>query len=347
MLLSSLAENLLMKKILVTGGAGYIGSHTVVELLNAGYQPVIVDNLSNSNALVLQRLTELTGVNIPFYALDCCDKAAMTDVFEKEQFSGVIHFAAFKAVGESVAEPLSYYRNNLLSMLVVAELMQQFKVQHLVFSSSCTVYGEPDMNPVPETAPQKTATSPYGYSKQVCERMLNDLAHIWPQAGICLLRYFNPVGAHPSGLIGELPNGVPNNLVPFITQTAAGIRPQLTVFGNDYDTTDGSCIRDFIHVVDLAQAHVHALRWCEGHEGRCEAFNIGQGIGNSVLEAVEAFTRVTTVPLNFTVGPRRPGDVVKVWADVTKATQELGWKTQLTLEDALRDAWKWQLTLAR
>jgi UDP-glucose 4-epimerase len=336
---------LYMKHVLITGGAGYIGSHTVVELVKAGYIPVVIDDFSNSEPFVIDRLKEITGVDFPMYSFDCCDSPRMREVFSQYSILGVIHFAAFKAVGESVEQPLKYFRNNLDSLMVVLECMQHFGVQHLVFSSSCTVYGQPDHNPVLESAEWKTASSPYGYTKQACERLILDLSKAWQGLNACLLRYFNPVGAHPSARIGELPNGVPNNLVPFITQTAAGLRERLTIFGNDYATPDGTCIRDFIHVVDLAEAHVAALHWCQAQRGRCDAFNIGQGKGNSVLEAVQSFVRVTGAPLNYAIGPRRPGDIEQVWADVSKAQQELKWKTRLTLDDALLDAWKWQQSL--
>lgn len=334
-----------MKKIIVTGGAGYIGSHTVVELVQAGYTPIIVDDFSNSNQQVLHNLEQIVGERITVYAVDCADKAAMRAIFETEKPDGIVHFAAYKAVGESVEQPLRYYRNNIDSTLVLLELMEEYDVKHLVFSSSCTVYGEPDQNPVTEEAPQKEATSPYGYSKQVCERIVRDYMVAHPLQSACLLRYFNPTGAHPSGLIGELPNGVPNNLVPYITQTAAGIREKLTIHGNDYSTPDGTCIRDFIHVVDLAKAHVKAIQWCMNHVGACEAFNLGQGKGNSVLEAVRTFVKVSGVDLKYVIGPRRSGDVEQVWANADKASRELNWKTELSLEDALRDAWKWQMQL--
>lgn len=334
-----------MKHVLVTGGAGYIGSHTVIELVKAGYIPVVVDDFSNSEPFVIDRLKELTATDFPVYSFDCCEADRMHEVFAAHPFVGVIHFAAFKAVGESVVQPLKYFRNNLDSLIVLLECMQHFAVQHLVFSSSCTVYGQPDLNPVVESAQWKTASSPYGYTKQAGERLILDLSKAWHSLNACLLRYFNPVGAHPSARIGELPNGVPNNLVPFITQTAAGVRDRLTIFGNDYATPDGTCIRDFIHVVDLAEAHVAALAWCQKQQGKCDAFNIGQGKGNSVLEAVQTFVRVTGAPLNYTIGPRRPGDIEQVWADVSKAERELNWKTKLTLEDALADAWRWQLSL--
>lgn len=336
-----------MKKIIVTGGAGYIGSHTVIELIAAGYTPIIIDDFSNSNEQVLANLRQITGSDIVCHATDCSNKLAMRGIFEQEQPLGIIHFAAFKAVGESVEQPLRYYRNNLDSTLVLLELMEEFGVKHIVFSSSCTVYGEPDQNPVTEEAPQKEATSPYGYSKQVCERMVRDYIASHPAHSACLLRYFNPAGAHPTGLIGELPNGVPNNLVPYITQTAAGIREKLTIHGNDYNTPDGTCIRDFIHVVDLAKAHVSAIHWCISNAGACEAFNLGQGKGNSVLEAVRTFVKVSGVDLKYVIGPRRNGDVEQVWANADKAARELNWKTELSLEDALRDAWKWQMHLSK
>jgi UDP-glucose 4-epimerase len=335
------------KKVIVTGGAGFIGAHTVVELCKEGYVPVIVDNFSNTEESVIQGLEQIIGATPIVYKFDCADEQSMTRVFEKEKPFAVIHFAAYKAVGESVEQPLKYYENNLFSLVNMLKLMQRFDVRHLVFSSSCTVYSQPERLPVDETSPLLEATSPYGYTKQVCERIVRDTLHAYPQMGAALLRYFNPIGAHESALIGELPYGVPNNLVPFITQTAIGLRKQLTIFGDDYNTADGTCIRDYIHVTDLAKAHVKAINWLENHPSRCEAFNLGQGIGNSVLEVVKTFEKVTGQKLNYVIGKRREGDVEQVWANATKANEELGWKTELSLEKALEDAWRWEQRLAQ
>lgn len=336
-----------MKKVLVTGGAGYIGSHTVVELLNHGYIPIIVDDFSNSDERVLAGLEEILGFKPVLYRCDCTNLADFRRVFEAELPDAVIHFAAFKAVGESTEQPVRYYRNNIDSLLSVLDLMHEFNVRDLVFSSSCTVYGQPDELPVSELSPQKEAPSPYGYSKQVSERIIKDYCATSENIRCALLRYFNPIGAHPSGLIGELPYGTPNNLVPYITQTAAGIRQMLTIHGNDYSTTDGTCIRDYIHVCDLAGAHVKALDWLDTRAHACEAFNLGQGQGNSVKEVVDTFVRVNQTPVQVVIGPRRPGDVEQVWADVSKALQQLHWKTERTLADALKDAWRWQRNLSK
>jgi UDP-glucose 4-epimerase len=329
-----------MKKILVTGGAGYIGSHTVVELINHGYSPVIADNFSNSKPMILDGIEKITGMKPAFYKVDCASKEELRTVFEAEpNIEGVIHFAAFKAVGESVAEPLKYYHNNLGSMQVLLE----FKVSNLVFSSSCTIYGQPDSLPVTEDSPVKPANSPYGYTKQVCEQMITDVNKAAnTDMGAVLLRYFNPIGAHSSAHIGELPLGVPNNLVPFITQTAAGIREKLTVFGNDYDTIDGTCIRDYIHVQDLAVAHIRAFEWLEKNAGSCSPFNVGTGKGSTVKEVIDTFEKVSGQRLNYEVGPRRSGDVESIFASPKKANEELNWKTQKSLQNAMEDAWRWQ-----
>lgn len=337
-----------MKKILVTGGAGYIGSHAVVELFQAGYQPVIIDNFSNSQESALAGIESILGAAVPVYRIDCADAAALRGVFQAEKdIQGVIHFAAYKAVGESVAEPLAYYRNNVGSLLTLLTVMPEFGVESLVFSSSCTVYGIPDALPVTEATPTKKATSPYGNTKQMCEDILTDVAGAGGPRTI-LLRYFNPIGAHTSAKIGELPLGVPNNLVPFITQTAAGIREKLTVYGTDYDTPDGSCVRDYIHVVDLAKAHVVAVRRLVENRvaERVETFNVGTGRGNTVLEVVRTFEAVSGQKLNVQLGPRRPGDVPAIYADATKAAAELGFKTETSLADSLASSWKWQLSLA-
>ncbi len=336
------------KKILVTGGTGYIGSHTVVELQNAGFEVVIVDNLSNSNADVVDRITKITGQKPSFYKEDCLNKVGIEKIFANEgKIDGIIHFAAKKAVNESVQQPLLYYRNNILSLVYLLETMQQFGVQNIVFSSSCTVYGQPDKLPVTETAPIKTATSPYGNTKQMCEEIIHDAAVADANLNGILLRYFNPIGAHPSALIGELPNGVPMNLVPFITQTAAGIRPELKVFGDDYSTPDGSCIRDYINVVDLAKAHVVALnRMIEKkNKQQVECFNIGTGRGLSVLELIKTFQEVNELTLPYKIVGRREGDIEQIWADPTYANEELGWKAVESIEDTLRSAWKWQKQL--
>lgn len=334
-----------MKKILVTGGAGFIGSHTVVELAQAGYIPVMVDDFSNSDDRVLEGLQSVLGYLPPLYRVDVCDEAALRSVFQQEQPFGVIHFAAFKAVGESVADPVKYYQNNLGSLLALLKVMKEFGVQSLVFSSSCTVYGQPEVNPVTEYTTFMPAESPYGASKQMGERIIADYHRAHENFGAVLLRYFNPIGAHESGKIGELPYGVPNNLIPYITQTAAGIREKLLVFGNDYNTPDGSCIRDFIHVGDLAKAHVKALEWLLASAHGFEIFNLGQGKGHSVLEVVKTFEKVSGQPLNYVITDRRTGDVEQIWADVSKANEMLNWETAYSLEDALRHAWKWQQQL--
>ena len=337
-----------MKKILVTGGTGYIGSHTVVELQNSGYEVVIVDNLSNSRADVVDNIAEVSGVKPAFEEVDCVDKEAMRKVFEKHgNIEAIIHFAASKAVGESVQKPLLYYRNNIVSLINLLELMPEFGVKGIVFSSSCTVYGEPDELPVTENAPIKPATSSYGNTKQINEEIIRDAVKANPVFSAILLRYFNPIGAHPSALLGELPNGVPQNLVPYITQTAIGLREQLSVFGNDYNTPDGSCIRDYINVVDLAKAHVIAIdRILEKKQDeQVEVFNIGTGRGLSVLELVTMFEKATGVKLNYKIVGRREGDIEKVWANPERANKVLGWKADTPVEDTLLSAWKWQLKL--
>lgn len=333
--------------ILVTGGAGFIGSHTVVALVEAGYNPVIIDNFSNSEKAVLDGINQITGRSIPCYEADCNDASVVRTVLEKEGIQGVIHFAAYKAVGESMEQPLKYYRNNLGSMLVLLEEMEKAAVPHLIFSSSCTVYGEPDILPVTEQTPVQPAMSVYGNTKQIGEEILRDAVAANIPLKVIALRYFNPVGAHSSARIGELPRGVPNNLIPFVTQTAAGIRKELTVFGADYETADGSCIRDYIHVMDLAEAHVAALNKLKHLEGSSfyDVVNVGTGTGNSVLEIVETFQRVTKVQLPYKIGERRPGDIPQIFADVQKSESFLGWKAQRSLEDSLRDAWRWQQQL--
>ena len=335
--------------ILVTGGTGFIGSHTTVELQNAGYKVVIVDNLSNSDAKVVDGIEKITGVRPAFEQVDCCDFAAMDRVFSKyPDISGIIHFAASKAVGESVEKPLLYYRNNIVSLVNLLELMPKHDVKGIIFSSSCTGYGQPapENLPVTEDAPIKPAESPYGNTKQINEEIIRDDIHSGAPIKAILLRYFNPIGSHPTAILGELPNGVPMNLIPYVTQTAMGIREQLKVFGNDYNTPDGTCIRDYIYVVDLAKAHVKAMeRVLDTDSEALEVFNIGTGHGCSTKEIVETFEKVTGVKLNWTFAPRREGDIEKVWADPEKANKVLGWKAETSLEDTLMSAWRWQQKL--
>lgn len=336
------------ERILVTGGTGYIGSHTVVELQNNGYEVVIVDNLSNSRADVVDSIEKISGIRPAFEEVDCLDYEGMDAVFTKYPgIKGIIHFAASKAVGESVEKPLKYYRNNLVSLINILELMPKHNVKGIIFSSSCTVYGQPDILPVTEVAPIKKAESPYGNTKQINEEIIRDTVASGSPIHAVMLRYFNPIGAHPSALIGELPNGVPQNLIPYLTQTAIGIREKLSVFGDDYDTPDGSCIRDFIYVVDLAKAHVIAMNRIleDKQKESVEVFNIGTGRGLSVLELINAFEKSTGVKLNYQIVGRRAGDIVKVWADPTLANTELGWKADTPIEDTLRSAWNWQLHL--
>jgi UDP-glucose 4-epimerase len=334
-------------KILVTGGAGFIGSHTVVELDKAGFQPVIVDNLYNSNRGVLEGIKQITGKDFPFYEIDCNDADKVRTLFEKEKFDGVIHFAAYKAVGESVEKPLNYYENNLISLLVLLRTMAEFKVDKFVFSSSCTVYGQPEKLPVTESTPRLPANSPYGNTKAIAEDIIRDHVHSKPGIKAISLRYFNPIGAHETALIGELPNGVPSNLVPFITQTAAGLRKSLTVFGSDYNTPDGTCIRDFIHVVDLAKAHVKALELLDSQteSDYYDVFNVGTGEGYTVLQLIKTFEEVNGVKLNYTIGPRREGDVEQIYAQSDKVNNIMKWRAEKSMADALRDAWNWQLKL--
>ncbi len=338
------------KRILVTGGTGFIGSHTTVELQNAGYEVVIVDNLSNSQADVINGIEEITGIRPAFEHVDCCDLPALENVFQKYPgIEGIIHFAASKAVGESVEQPLKYYENNLVSLINLLKLMPKYGTKGIIFSSSCTVYGQPDPEnlPVTEEAPIKIAESPYGNTKQINEEIVQDYVKSGAPISAILLRYFNPIGSHPTAIIGEMPNGVPANLIPYLTQTAIGIRPCLSVFGDDYDTPDGSCIRDFIYVVDLAKAHVAAMaRILEGkNEEAVEVFNVGTGNGVSVFELINTFEKCTGVKLNYKVVPRRPGDIEKVWGNVDKANKVLGWKAVHTLEEALSSAWNWQQKL--
>ena len=336
------------KYILVTGGAGYIGSHTVVALQKQGFIPVIADDFRNANPVVLEGLRHILGHDSILHRIDICDKPAMESLFEKYAFTGVIHFAAYKAVGESVQKPLVYYQNNLVGLLNMLALIEAFEVQNFVFSSSCTVYGEPQgAKEVSEATPKQLPESPYGYTKWMGEQIIADFHHSAPQLKLMNLRYFNPVGAHPSARIGEFPIGKPNNLLPFVTQTAIGKQAHLTVFGNDYPTQDGSCIRDYIHVMDLAEAHVAALTYLMNqNEGLLEAVNIGTGEGTSVLEIVEAFERITGQNLPHVIGPRRAGDVIEIYANASKGQELLGWKARLSIDDAIKDAWAWENYLA-
>lgn len=332
-------------KILVTGGTGYIGSHTVVELQNAGFEVVIVDDLSNSTAGVVDRIEQITGKRPEFHQLNMQDLELLENLFEQSKgIHAVIHFAAYKAVGESVEKPLIYYRNNLLSLVNLFDCMEKFGVSNLVFSSSCTVYGQPEKLPVTEQTPRQTAESPYGNTKIVCEDIIRDYTRSNPKIQAIALRYFNPIGAHPSALIGELPNGVPSNLVPFVTQTAAGIREQLSVFGADYNTPDGSCIRDYINVVDLAKAHVISIERLLSRQNQSvfEYFNVGTGEGVSVLELLKAFEKATGQKVNYKIVGRRVGDIEKIYADTTKANEVLGWCSEVSLEETLLSAWNWE-----
>ncbi len=335
--------------ILVTGGTGFIGSHTTVELQNAGYEVVIVDNLSNSSADVIDGIEKITGIRPAFEQVDLRDFEATEAVFQKyPKISGIIHFAASKAVGESVEKPLLYYRNNVISLVNLLELMPKYDVKGIIFSSSCTVYGQPTPEnlPVTEKAPIQQALSPYGNTKQINEEIIQDYIHSGANIKSIILRYFNPIGAHPTAYIGELPNGVPMNLIPFVTQTAIGIRKELKIFGNDYNTPDGTCIRDYIYVVDLAKAHVKAMeRVLEKDTDPVEVFNIGTGTGLSTLEVIQGFEKATGVKLPWSYAPRREGDIEKVWGDVTKANEVLGWKADTPVEDVLASAWKWQCAL--
>jgi UDP-glucose 4-epimerase len=333
------------RKILVTGGTGYIGSHTSVELINEGFDVVIIDNLYNSEAEVVDRIQEITGRRPALEILDICDKPGLENFFAtNKDIAAIIHFAAYKAVSESVCKPLEYYYNNLVSLINLLDLMRNYNVPDIVFSSSCTVYGQPEKLPVTEDAPLLPAASPYGNTKQMGEEIIRDATIASKNLNAIALRYFNPIGAHPSGLIGELPRGVPENLVPFITQTAYGLRDELKVYGNDYDTPDGSCIRDYLHVVDLAKAHVVAVkRLIEGRNKKSfEIFNLGTGTGVSVLEAINSFERVSGIKLKYRITGRRPGDIEKIWADPSFANRELGWKTTSTLDEAMKTAWEWE-----
>lgn len=336
-----------MSKILVTGGCGYIGSHTIVDLIGHGYDVISVDNNSRSNPAILKGVEQITGKKIKTYKVDLCNFDDTFAIFqENEDISGVIHFAAYKAVGESVENPLLYFENNLTSLINLLKCVQEFHTPHFVFSSSCTVYGNPDEVPVTESTPPKPAESPYGYTKQMSEQIISEFSKSSGTQCI-LLRYFNPAGAHPSAIIGEMPVGRPQNLVPGITQTAIGRLPKMMVHGNDYDTRDGSCIRDYIHVCDLANAHTLSLQYLEEAKNsrRCEVFNLGSGTGISVLEAINAFEKISGVKLNYEIGPRRPGDVIAVYANNDHAKQALGWDPQFSLEDIMATAWKWEQRL--
>ena len=333
------------KKILVTGGTGYIGSHTTVELIEEGFEPIIVDNLYNSEAIVVDRIQKITGVKPHLEVFDLCDREKLDRFIQKNNdILAVIHFAAYKAVGESVNKPLEYYRNNLLSLINLLDVMKRHGIPSLVFSSSCTVYGQPEKLPVTEDAPLQPATSPYGNTKQIGESIIRDTTVSDKNLKAISLRYFNPIGAHPSALIGELPRGIPENLVPFLTQTGYGIREELKVFGDDYNTPDGSCIRDYLHVVDLAKAHVIAIkRLIEGKsKTNYEVFNLGTGKGVSVLEAIKSFERVSGIKLKYKIVGRRAGDIEKIWANPSYANKELGWKTLSSLDEAMKTAWDWE-----
>jgi UDP-glucose 4-epimerase len=333
------------KKIVVTGGTGYIGSHTAVELINEGFEVILIDNLNNSEAVVAERIGKITGTTPTLEVFDLCDKEKLDIFFRKNSdIAAIIHFAAYKAVGESVNKPLEYYRNNLLSLINLLDGMIQYAIPSLVFSSSCTVYGQPEKLPVTEDAPMQPAISPYGNTKQIGEEIIRDATFSCKKIKAISLRYFNPIGAHPSALIGELPRGIPENLVPFITQTAYGLRDELKVFGNDYNTPDGSCIRDYLHVVDLAKAHVIAVQRLIRNRNKknYEVFNLGTGNGVSVLEAIKSFERVSGIKLNYRITGRRAGDIEKIWADPSFANKELGWKTLSSLDDAMRSAWEWE-----
>ncbi len=333
------------KKILVTGGTGYIGSHTVVELQNAGFEVVIADDLSNSKLEVVDAIEKITGRRPVFEKTDLADAVETRNLFDKHKdIVAIIHFAAYKAVGESVQKPLEYYQNNLNSLINILDNMRRLQIGSLVFSSSCTVYGQPDQLPVTEKTPRKPAESPYGNTKAICEDIMRDFCKANPDINCIALRYFNPIGAHPTALIGELPLGVPQNLVPFITQTAAGLRKELSIFGDDYDTPDGTAIRDYINVVDLSEAHVVAINRLikKNQKANYEFFNVGTGMGLSVMQLVKTFMKVTGVNLLYTIAPRRAGDIEKIWADTTFSNKELGWEAKKTVEETLQSAWEWE-----
>lgn len=327
--------------ILVTGGAGYIGSHTCIELINAGYDVVVLDNLSNSSEKSLDRVAQITGKKIPFYQVDILDKEGMNEIFEKEAIDSVIHFAGLKAVGESVSKPLEYYHNNITGTLLLCDVMRNHNVKNIIFSSSATVYGDPAFVPITEECPKGKITNPYGQTKSMLEQILTDLNVADPEWNVVLLRYFNPIGAHESGLIGEDPKGIPNNLLPYIAQVAVGKLPCLGVFGDDYDTVDGTGVRDYIHVVDLAKGHVKALKKIEDKSG-VSVYNLGTGKGYSVLQVVKAFEKACGKPIPYVIKPRRPGDIAACYADASKAKAELGWEAEFDIERMCVDAWRWQ-----
>lgn len=331
--------------VLVTGGAGFIGSHTVVCLLEQGYQVVVVDNLSNSSKKAIDRIGQIVGEEaasrLCFHRADVNDRDALDVIFEEHEIGSVIHFAGFKAVGESVSKPIEYFSNNIGSTLTLINTMRAHDCKSIIFSSSATVYGDPDSLPLTEESPKKPATNPYGWTKWMIEEILGSLVVADPSWNVVLLRYFNPIGAHPSGLIGEDPQGIPNNLVPYVAQVAVGRRDAVHVYGNDYDTPDGTGVRDYIHVMDLAEGHVAALRWMEGRTG-CEVFNLGTGNGTSVLEIIDAYSAACGKKLPYVIEPRRPGDVTANWADCTKAHEMLGWKSRYDIADMCRDSWRWQ-----
>lgn len=327
--------------VLLAGGAGYIGTHTCVELINSGHDVIIADNYSNSCPMAVKRVEEITGKKIPLYEADVCDTTAVEKIFSENKIDAVIHFAGLKAVGESCAKPVEYYRNNIDSTLTLLETMKKHKVNNFIFSSSATVYGTPKVVPLVETMPTGSPTNPYGWTKLMMEQILSDTAKANPEMSIVLLRYFNPIGAHESGRIGENPNGIPNNLMPYITQVAAGRLARLGVFGNDYPTHDGTGVRDYIHVVDLAKGHVKALEYAADHKGT-EIFNLGTGTGYSVLDIVNAFIKVNNIDIPYDIKPRRPGDIAECYADASKAENVLGWKAEKNLEDMCRDSWHWQ-----
>ena len=327
--------------ILVTGGAGYIGSHTVIELQNAGYDVVVLDNLSNSNPVTLERVEKITGKHVPFYKADILDRDALNEIFEKESIDSCIHFAGLKAVGESVAKPWEYYENNIAGTLTLVDVMRKHNVKNMIFSSSATVYGDPAFVPITEECPKGQCTNPYGWTKSMLEQILSDIQKADPEWNIVLLRYFNPIGAHKSGTIGENPNGIPNNLMPYITQVAVGKLKELGVFGNDYDTPDGTGVRDYIHVVDLARGHVMALKKLQGNAG-LNIYNLGTGNGYSVLDLVNNFQEATGVKVPYSIKPRRPGDIATCYASADKAFEELGWKAEFGIKEMCEDSWRWQ-----
>lgn len=327
--------------ILVTGGAGYIGSHTVIELQNAGYDVVVLDNLSNSNPVSLERVEKITGKHVPFYKADILNRDALNEIFEKESIDSCIHFAGLKAVGESVAKPWEYYENNIAGTLTLVDVMRKHNVKNMIFSSSATVYGDPAFVPITEECPKGQCTNPYGWTKSMLEQILSDIQKADPEWNIVLLRYFNPIGAHKSGTIGENPNGIPNNLMPYITQVAVGKLKELGVFGNDYDTPDGTGVRDYIHVVDLARGHVMALKKLQGNAG-LNIYNLGTGNGYSVLDLVNNFQEATGVKVPYSIKPRRPGDIATCYASADKAFEELGWKAEFGIKEMCEDSWRWQ-----